>query len=115
MRTIGISLLFLSIFAVLCVYVIKTIPITIQSAIQASIQAQFEANALPGIQITMDGRDATLLGSLDSQQKINQAMKLAGGVEGVRVVMPQLTLSSQEVNPDATDSEKIPSNDSTVQ
>ena len=112
MRTIGISLLFLSIFAVLCVYVIKTIPITIQSAIQASIQAQFEANALPGIQITMDGRDATLLGSLDSQQKINQAMNLAGGV---RVVMPQLTLSSQEVNPDATDSEKIPSNDSTVQ
>ena len=105
MRAIGINLFFLLLFVALCAFVIKTVPVRIQTALQSTLQQQFDENQLPAVQISMDGRDVLLTGAVDSQEQINQAIKLAANVVGVRVVMTELELQDQNVTSDSAETE----------
>ena len=98
MRTIGTSIVFLILLAILGGYMIKAVPLKIQSSIQTDMQRQFSANDLSGIKILIDGRDVSLQGTVQSQSKIDQAMKLASNVAGVRVVMTEINLVAEKDN-----------------
>ena len=44
------------------------------------------------IEVSIDGRDVTLSGELDTQEHINQAIKIVSHRPGVRVVMNKMTI-----------------------
>ena len=96
MRIVGISVLFILLLAGLCVYVVQVVPVQIETSIRTDIEQQFALNDLSKIDVSVDGRDVSLSGKVETQNKINQAMKLASSRAGVRVVMTSVSVSADE-------------------
>ena len=87
MRTLAASFVFIGLLIALGFYSIKTVPVEIQQAIMADIEHQYQQNELDGLEVTVNGRDVTLLGKAASQDQLNQAIQIASHRPGVRVVM----------------------------
>ena len=92
MRTISTTVIFIVLLVGLCVYVAQVAPTRIEDSIRVDIEQQFVLNDLANITISVNGRDVSLSGEVDSQDKINQAMKLASSRAGVRVVMTSVSV-----------------------
>ena len=96
MRAIAVTVVFLISLVGLCAYVVRVVPAQIETSIQADIEQQFALNELTTIAVTVNGRDVSLSGEVDQQDKVNQAMKLASSRAGVRVVMTSVSVSAQQ-------------------
>lgn len=94
MRVITTTVVFLLLFAGLCFYTIQVVPIHIESSIQSDIEQQFSRHNLSTISINVDGRDVTLAGQVDKQDKIDQAITLATNRSGVRVLMTKIVVTA---------------------
>ena len=100
MHAVGITILFFVLLLGFGVYVVQVVPAKIESSISNEIKQKFEANNLSQINVSIDGRDVTLSGAVDSQAEIGLAMKLASRNAGVRAVMTSMTLVADDLMPD---------------
>lgn len=92
MRSTGISILFVLLFAALCAYTFYVVPSHVEQSLEYNISQAFENNGLPALQIMVDGRDVTLAGEVASQAHLSRAIELSSSTPGVRVVMSHLNV-----------------------
>ena len=95
MRVVGISVIFCSLFVALCMLVANTVPKRIQASIKSDLDQQYVLRDVKGINVSVDGRDVTLIGQVNSAQEINSVIKTASHRPGVRIVMTEITISEQ--------------------
>ena len=98
MRLLATTVLFLLLFAGLCFYAIQVVPTHIESSIQNDIEQQYSRNELSAVSVKVDGRDVTLVGQVDKQDKIDQAITLARNRSGVRVLMTKIVVTADNAS-----------------
>ena len=59
-------------------------------------QSLSQHEQLSGVEVAVDGRDVTLMGSLSSDEEIEKALKVAARTIGARVVMNDLSLLTEQ-------------------
>ena len=96
MRIAGLTFLFALLLLGLGYYTIRVVPPKIEASIAAEIEQKFAANKLPQLKITMNGRDVSLAGNVNSQAQIDLAMKLASHNTGVRSVMTSMVVIAEQ-------------------
>lgn len=95
MRVLGITIIFCSLFAALCLLAANTVPKHIQASIKSDLNQQYVLRNIEGVNVSVNGRDVTLSGQVNSAQEINTVIKAASHRPGVRVVMTEITISEQ--------------------
>ena len=99
MRIAGTTLLFVLLLLGLGYYAIQVVPPKIETSIAAELQRKFADNEISQIEVSMNGRDVSLSGSVNSQAQIDLAMKLAGHNAGVRSVMTSMVVIEEQTIP----------------
>ena len=92
MRTLLATLLCVCIFLGFCYVVIETVTPQIVAKLETDILQQLSQHQMQFIEVSIDGRDVTLSGEIDTQEHINQAIKIVSHRPGVRVVMNKMTI-----------------------
>ena len=105
MKAAGLTLWIFALFAGLCYLAAVMRAPAVQSSIQASVAEQLAKNNLQAVVAQAEGRNVTLSGELASQDKINQAIKIARRRPGVNTVINALTVRLQTPSAISTTSE----------
>ena len=95
MRTLLATILCVCILVGFSYLVVETTTPKIMAQLESDIRQQLTQNHLPSIQVSVDGRDVTLHGELETQEQISQAIKVASHRPGVRIVMNNMRVTEK--------------------
>lgn len=95
MRTLLATILCVCILVGFSYLVVETTTPKIMAQLESDIAQQLTQNHLTSIQVSVDGRDVTLHGELETQEQISQAIKVASHRPGVRIVMNNMRVTEK--------------------
>lgn len=95
MRTLLATILCVCILAGFSYFVVETTTPKIMAQLESDITQQLTQHHLASIQVSVDGRDVTLHGELETQEQISQAIKVASHRPGVRIVMNNMRVTEK--------------------
>ncbi len=95
MRTLLAIILCVCILAGFSYLVVETTAPKIMAQLESDITQQLLQHDLASIKVSINGRDVTLHGELETQEQISQAIKVASHRPGVRIVMNNMRVTEK--------------------